>query len=84
MGSLEAVVQAFPDHRWDLRHLLVDPPWVAGHFINTGTHGGTFLGVPASSRAVTTQEFAVYRSDAGLIVEVWGTADDLRLLEQLR
>jgi hypothetical protein len=32
---------------------------VAAHFVDTGTHLGTFLDVPATGRAVTTQELAV-------------------------
>jgi aspartyl-tRNA synthetase len=82
--ALRAVVHAFPDYRWELRHLLVDAPWIAAHFADTGTHGGTFLGVAATGRAVSVQEFAFYRVDARHIAEVWGTADDLDLLEQLR
>jgi aspartyl-tRNA synthetase len=82
--GLRAVVRAFPDYRWELRHLLVDAPWLAAHFTDTGTHRGSFLGVPASGRSVSTQEFAFYRVDAGRIVEVWVTADDLHLLQQLR
>ena len=84
VAGLEAVVAAFPDYRWELRHLLVDAPWLSAHFLDTGTHRGTFLGVPATGRVVTTQEFAVYRVEAGKIAEVWVAADDLRLLEQLR
>jgi predicted ester cyclase len=49
-----------------------------------GTHRGPFLGVPATGRSVSTQEFALYRVEAGRITEVWVTADDLQLLEQLR
>jgi predicted ester cyclase len=82
--GLEAVVQAFPDYRWELRHLLVDGDWLAAHFVDTGTHAGTFLDVPATGRKVTTQEFAFYRVAGGRIVEVWVTADNLRLVQQLR
>ena len=82
--NLSFVVDAFPDFRWDLRHLLVDGDWIAGHFVDTGTHRGTFLGVPASGRAVTTEEFAFYRVAEGRIAEVWGTAFHLRLLDQIR
>jgi hypothetical protein len=39
--------------------------------------------VPATGRAVSTQEFAIYRFQAGRIAEVWVTADNLRLLDQL-
>src|SRR4051794_17949414 len=74
--GLRAVVRAFPDYRWELHHLLTDPPWIAAHFADTGTHRGPFLGVPATGRFVSTQEFAVYRVDAGRIAEVWVTADD--------
>jgi predicted ester cyclase len=82
--GLRAVVRAFPDYRWELRHLLVDEPWIAAHFADTGTHRGPFLGVAATGRSVSTQEFAFYRLDAGRIAEVWVTADDLDLLNQLR
>jgi predicted ester cyclase len=84
VSGLQAVIEAFPDYRWDLQHLLVDPPWISAHFTDTGTHRGAFKGVPGTGRAVTTQEFALYRVDAGKIVEVWVTADDLLLLEQIQ
>lgn len=82
--GLEGVVQAFPDYRWDLRHLLVDGDWLAAHFVDTGTHAGTFLDLPATGRQVSTQEFALYRVAGGRIVEVWVTADNLGLVHQLR
>jgi steroid delta-isomerase-like uncharacterized protein len=84
VDGLQAVVRAFPDYRWDLRHLFVSGAWVSAHFLDTGTHRGTFLGVPATGRTVSTQEFAIYRFQAGRIAEVWVTADNLRLLDQLR
>ncbi len=61
VAGLQAVVDAFPDYRWELRHLLVEGSWIAAHFVDTGTHLGSFLGVPAAHRPVTTQEFAMYR-----------------------
>ncbi len=84
VDGLQAVVQAFPDYRWDLRHLVVQGDWVAAHLADSGTHRGTFLGVAPTGRAVSTQEFAFYRFAAGRIAEVWVTADDLRTLDQLR
>jgi predicted ester cyclase len=84
VAGLEAVVVAFPDYRWNLQPLVIDGCWLSAHFIDTGTHKGTFLGVPATGRPVSTQELAVYRIDADRIAEVWVTADNLRLLDQLR
>lgn len=71
-AGLRAVVDAFPDYRWDLRHLLVDGPWLSARLTGNGTHAGTFLGVPATGRVVSTQELAIYRVDQGKIVESWG------------
>jgi predicted ester cyclase len=80
---LAVVIRAFPDYRWELRHLVVDAPWVAAHLAGTGTHRGTFLGVQATGRPVHVQEFAIYRIDTGRIAEVWGTAFHEDLLQQL-
>ena len=82
--GLGEVVRAFPDYRWELRHLLIDGDWIGAHFVDTGTHRGTAFGVAATGRSVHTQEFAFYRIDAGKIVEVWVAADNLRTLDQLR
>jgi predicted ester cyclase len=82
--GLRAVVRAFPDYHWELRHLLVDAPWIAAHLADTGTHRRPFLGVPPTGRSVSTQEFAFYRIDADQITEVWGTAFGVHLLQQIR
>ena len=65
VAGLESVVEALPDYRWELRHLVVEPPWVAAHFIDTGVHAGEFLGVPPTGKAVSLQEFAFYRIEDG-------------------
>jgi predicted ester cyclase len=82
--GLSVVTRAFPDYRWELRHLLADPPWIAVHLADTGTHRGTFLDVPATGRSVSTQEFAFYRVEDERIAEVWGNAFGQDLLEQVR
>jgi aspartyl-tRNA synthetase len=84
VDGLQAVVRAFPDYHWDLRHLLIDGSWLAAHFIDTGTHRGEFLNAAATGRRVSTQEFALYRIDEGKIVEIWVSADNLSLLHQLQ
>jgi predicted ester cyclase len=82
--ALRSVVRPFPDYRWELRQLVVDPPWIAAHLEDTGTHSGPFFGVEATGRTVTTREFAFYRVDAGRIAEVWGMAFHENLLAQLQ
>jgi predicted ester cyclase len=82
--NLQYVVDGFPDFHWELRRLVVEPPWIAAFLADTGTHRAPFLGVPATGRPVSTQEFAFYRIDGDRIAEVWGTAFGENLLHQVR
>jgi predicted ester cyclase len=82
--ELRAVVRAFPDFHWELRRLLVDPPWIGAYLTDTGTHRGPFLGVPPTGRTVDVPEFAFYRIDADRIAEVWGSAFGVHLVHQIR
>jgi hypothetical protein len=50
-----SIVDAFPDYRWELRHLIVEAPWIAAHLTDAGTHRGAIYGVPATGRSVTIQ-----------------------------
>lgn len=83
VAGLRAVVRAFPDYHWQLRSLLIDGDSIAAHFTDTGTHRGEFLGIPPTGRRITTPEFAVYRVEQDRIAEVWVTADNLAVLDQL-
>jgi predicted ester cyclase len=82
-SGLRAVVEGFPDYRWELQHLLVDEPWIGAHLTDTGTHRGAYLGVEATGRSVRTEELAFYRIDGGRIAEVWGTPFHAHLVEQI-
>lgn len=83
-GNLAVAVRAFPDYHWELRHLVVNAPWIAAHLTDTGTQSEAFLGVQATGRSVHAREFAFYRVDNGRIAEVWGTAFHEDLLPQLQ
>jgi predicted ester cyclase len=69
--GLAAIVEAFPDYHWDLRHLLVGGCWLSAHLADTGT---TLAG-----RSLSMQEFAIYRMVGSRIVEVWGDLNRARL-----
>jgi len=72
IAGLRAVVEAFPDYHWELRQLLVDGDFLAARLTDTGTHTGTFRDVPATGRAISVQELAIYRLSDGRIAECWG------------
>jgi aspartyl-tRNA synthetase len=80
VGDIRATVAAFPDYVWEVRHVVEQPPWFAVHLHDTGTRHGDFLGAPGDGSPVETDEFAFYRITDGRIEELWGTADNARLL----
>lgn len=98
-AGLRDVVAGFADYHWELRRLVSDVSdvsevsdglgsvgdgWLAVHLHDTGTHTGTVRGIPPTGRRIETEEYAFYRLRDGRIAEVWVTADNERVLEQLR
>ena len=49
----------------------------------TGTHTGTWMGIPPTGKPVTVKGMALYRLHDGKIVEQWTIGDTLGLLQQL-
>ena len=49
----------------------------------TGTHKSDFMGLPATGKRVNFSEIHVQRVVNGKIVEHWGVADRVTLLQQL-
>lgn len=72
IAGCAGVVAAFPDYRWSLQHAFVDRDWLAARLIGTGTHFGSFRGIPPTGRVIRTQELALYRFAEGKIAECWG------------
>jgi steroid delta-isomerase-like uncharacterized protein len=74
---------AFPDWHWEIRALVVDGDYIAGHFTVAGTHRGDYLGVEATGRRVTISEFTFYRLEDGKFAEVWDHADMDAVMRQI-
>ena len=75
---------AFPDWHWEIRNLVVEGDYIAGHFMVTGTHQGAFQEIEATDRRVTISEFTFYRIENGKFAEVWDLADMDALMRQIR
>jgi len=80
VADIRRTVAVFPDYAWEVRHVVEQPPWFAVHLHDTGTRREPFLGAPGDGSAVETDEFAFYRIIDGRIAELWGTADNARLI----
>jgi steroid delta-isomerase-like uncharacterized protein len=76
--------EAFPDLRHEVLDLVAEGDMVVTRNRLTGTHGGEFLGVPASSRTIEWEDADFFRfNDAGKIAENWTYVDMLAVLAQI-
>lgn len=82
--GLSVMRTAFPDWRATIDDLVVDGEKVGARWTVRGTHQSSFLGIPATGRAITMREAGLLRLKAGQLVEIWRVADELALLHQLR
>jgi steroid delta-isomerase-like uncharacterized protein len=74
---------AFPDLQIAIEHLVASDSEIAIAYTVTGTHLGTFLGIPATGRKMKARGMQIARFESGLIVERWGSSDELGILTQL-
>jgi steroid delta-isomerase-like uncharacterized protein len=74
---------AFPDLTIDIDELVGEGDKVVWRITASGTHQGTFQGVPATGRSVKFGAHYTFRFESGKIVERWSTLDRLTLLMQL-
>jgi steroid delta-isomerase-like uncharacterized protein len=73
----------FPDIKWSLEDKIVEENKVAARFIMTGTHNGTFFGVPPTGQNIKVHATNFYRISNGQIIEEYGQPDMLGLLQQI-
>ena len=78
-----ALRTAFPDLTLSILKLIGDEDLVAVHATATGTHHGTFHGVPATGRRWHASYTAILRIAEGRIADFWENWDQLAILEQL-
>jgi len=80
---MRAARAAFPDLTATVVDVVADADRLAGRVRYSGTHGGAFLGMAPTGRAVDFDAFHFARFWNGRIVEWWGTADLLGALQQI-
>jgi steroid delta-isomerase-like uncharacterized protein len=82
-GLFAALKTALPDLQIEILDQIAEAGGVATRKRFTGTHGGPFLGVPASGRTVEFEVIDILRSRDGHITDHWVVLDQLSLLTQL-
>lgn len=74
---------AFPDMRWTVEEQLTEADRMLTRFAWTGTHHGTFLGIPFTGRSVSVWGMVIDRLVDGRIKDTRILMDTLGLMMQL-
>jgi len=80
---LRGLRTAFPDMHWTIEEQIAEEAKVLTRFEWTGTHGGPFLGVPATHRPVKVWGMVIDRFESGKIKDTRIIMDTLGLMVQL-
>ena len=76
-------LNAFPDLKVEVRHLVQEGDLVSTWVTYTGTHQSDFAGVPASGRAIKCAGWDLMRLRDGKIVELTSFCDLFTILNSL-
>lgn len=79
----QMIFAAFPDFRMEIDKVVANEDKVAIRSIQTGTHQGDFMGVPASGKKATWTEMTIVRFEDGKIVESFWETDMMTLMQQI-
>lgn len=82
-NALRGLRTAFPDMHWTVQEQVAEGDKVLSRFEWTGTHRGTFLGVPATDRPVTVWGMVIDRFEGDKIKDTRIIMDTLGLMMQL-
>jgi len=74
---------AFPDIHWAVDETVASGDKVVTRFTWTGTHQGTFLGIPATGRSVSVKGVVIDRLAAGRMADSRILMDNFTMMQQL-
>src|SRR6266508_311582 len=75
------MLAGFPDYQTIIDDLVAEGDKVAVRITMSGTHTGSFMGIPATGKHVSFTGMYMARIVDGKIVEHWGEEDGVSLLQ---
>ena len=79
----QIMLAGFPDYQTTIDELIAEGDKVVARITMTGTHTGSFMGVPPTGRFISFTGIYIARVVNGKIVEHWGEEDGVGLLQQM-
>jgi steroid delta-isomerase-like uncharacterized protein len=75
---------AFPDIKIMITQQIAEADRVATYITSQGTHNGSFYGVPATGKSISTSVIRIDRVQDGKIIEHWSVSDAGSLMQQIQ
>lgn len=82
-ASAETWFEAIPNLTNDVRELVAEDDLVLGRMVVTGTHSGTYEGIPPTGNEISISDHFSARFDGPKIAEYHGTVDLISFAQQL-
>jgi C-1 hydroxylase len=82
-AAMAGLMQSFPGLTFEVHEMIAEGDKVASLITLHATHTGEFMGVPPTGRTLEVTMMGLIRIVDGQVVEHWGAADGLALLQQL-
>jgi steroid delta-isomerase-like uncharacterized protein len=79
----QIMLAGFPDYQAVIDDLIAEGDKVAARITMSGTHTGSFMGIPPTDKFISFTGMYIARIADGKIVEHWGEEDSVSLLQQL-
>jgi predicted ester cyclase len=83
IGAAQGLHAGFPDLRMTFEDVVASGDMVWARLRSTGTHEGPFFGAAATGRRIDITVIDIVRIVDGRLVEHWGVADRLSVLQQI-
>ncbi len=74
---------AFPDTSHSIHEVIAEGDRVTVRFTITGTHKGTFNGMPPTGKPITVGGIAMMSTEAGKVKHLWAQVDQAGMMQQL-
>lgn len=78
-----ALWEGFNDWSWNAVQIVIEDNAIAVRYNQTGVQTGTYMGIPATGRAVSAPEFDFYTVEDDKIVSVNDLKDDQTIIDQI-